>query len=198
MISQEESVGKNIFISNISVFSNHYTKAIEFLIAAIFLIIGMTKALSTDRTIKELEKYKDKIPELQNTIDILQQERKEIFSDIKSELESISSSIKFQAEDAEDPYARLPEIAEAVTQKVLTAGILPNWNLKKRSFEDKLRKKLKDAKAHSIKVDKKTSYWRLQDICKLLADLDNTLSQQEWIGELILLGTPKKKLKIRQ
>ncbi len=193
MIKAEKFVDKNIFISNISVFSNNYTKAIESQFAAIFSIIGMTKALSTDRTIKELEKYKDKIPELQNTIDILQQERKETLNDIRSEVKSISSSIRFQAEDAEDLYAKLPEIADNVIKRRLL-----NRKLSPRSLEDKLRKKLKDDKAHSIEVNGKTSYWRLQDICKILAAFNNTLSLGGWLGELECIGTAKKNLKIRQ
>lgn len=194
MISQEESVGKNIFISNISVFSNHYTKAIEFLIAAIFLIIGMAKALSTDRTIKELEKYKDKIPELQNTIDSLQQEKKEIVNNIKYELKNMQSNFIIQEKDAEDFYAQLPRITDKILKKARQ-----HWYLSERSLEDKIRKKLKnDLNLTPFKVSKRTEYWRIQDISKVLGSFkDSPLSEQEWERYLEKAGKFKKDIVLK-
>ncbi|MST99540.1 hypothetical protein FYJ85_21155 [Victivallaceae bacterium BBE-744-WT-12] len=194
MIKAEKFVNKNIFISNISVFSNNYINAIESQFAAIFSIIGMTKALSTDRTIKELEKYKDKIPELQNTIDILQQEKKEIVNDIKSELKNMQSNFWIQEKDAEDLYAQLPKITDKILKKARQ-----HWNLSGRSLEDKLRKKLKNnLNLTPLKVNKRTEYWRIQDISKALGSFkDSPLSEQEWERYLERWGKFKKDIVLK-
>lgn len=198
MISEAEYVDKKIFISNISVFSNQYTKAVEHLFAASVSLMGMVQKLSYNRVVSELETLKIESPKLQSVIDYLLQGEEKLTS-IDSKINNISYSIRVEKENAEDLYAKLPKIAEIVTDRASTAGILPNWKLSKRSLEDKLRKILKSENIIPLKVNKRTEYWRLQDICeKLVAFNSNSLTRQEWLGELEPIGTPKKDLKIRQ
>ena len=199
MVSETEYVDKKNFINNISVFSNQYTKASELMFSASVFLIGMVQKLNYNTVVRELEALKVECPKLQEVIDcILRLEEKSINIDLK--IGNISSNIRALKDDAEKRYAKLPKIAEEIIIAIRTAIHPPvNWKLSKRSLEDKLRKNLKLRKIVPLKVNKRTEYWSLEEICTTLANIsNNSPGQGVWLGELWNVGTPKKNLKIRE
>ncbi len=200
MVSETEYIDKKILINNVSVFSNQYTRASELILYASISLVEMVQKLNHNIVVSELEALKVDCPKLQEVINCVQRiEGKSINIDFK--IGNISSSIRALKEDAEKRYAKLPQIAEEITIAIRGHRLAapPNWKLSKRSLEDKLRKNLKDRKITPLKVNKRTEYWSLEEICTTLANIsNNSPGQGVWLGELWDVGTPKKNLKIKQ
>ena len=200
MVSETEYIDKKIRINNVSVFSNQYTRASELILYASISLVEMVQKLNHNIVVSELEALKVDCPKLQEVINCVQRiEGKSINIDFK--IGNISSSIRALKEDAEKRYAKLPQIAEEITIAIRGHRLAapPNWKLSKRSLEDKLRKNLKDRKITPLKVNERTEYWSLEEICTTLANIsNNSPGQGVWLGELWDVGTPKKNLKIKQ